>query len=110
MGFWRCLSVHEIQRQHKHQHFCRLQQHTRLGLDALHNALNRTLAEVIAVALHGQTINTNRYLFLLQIRADDDAARIQIVIQSLRFTQEYIFCFSFLFSALDVWFIAVTIL
>ena len=27
-----------------------------LGLDALHNALNRTLAEIIAVGFHGQTI------------------------------------------------------
>ena len=36
-----------------------------LGFDAFHNTLNGALTEVIAVALHGQTINTNRYLFLL---------------------------------------------
>ena len=37
-----------------------------LGLDALHNTLNRTLTEVIAVALHGQTIHTDgHWLFLV---------------------------------------------
>ena len=37
-----------------------------LRLDALHNALNRALTEVIRVGLHGQTINTNSHrLFLL---------------------------------------------
>ena len=36
-----------------------------LGLDALHNALNRALAEVIAVALHGQTVHADGYRLLL---------------------------------------------
>ena len=35
-----------------------------LGLDALHNALNSALAEVVRVALHRQAINTNDALLL----------------------------------------------
>ena len=38
-----------------------------LGLDALHDTLNRALAEVIAVALHRQTVNANHNFFFLAL-------------------------------------------
>lgn len=46
---------------------CRLINHNRgtLCLDALHDTLNRALAKIIAVTLHGQTVNTNSDIFLL---------------------------------------------
>ena len=47
----------------------RLINHNRctLGLDTLHDTLNRTLTEVVAVALHGQSVHTNHNLFLLAL-------------------------------------------
>ena len=57
---------HELQKhgiiQYINYHGCSL------SLDALHDTLDRTLAEVIAVALHGQTIHTDSdCLFLILI-------------------------------------------
>ena len=34
---------------------------TAVSLDTLHNTLNGALAEIVTVALHGQTVNTDRY-------------------------------------------------